>query len=124
VIPQKWQTHWPLPEGLAPEEEEAARETRLRAIHRLGNLTLTAGPLNTALSNSAWADKQRALNAESRLLLNARLVETYPETFDEAAVAERTRLLIERICAIWPGPEHGWTADEAPAEGEPTITLA
>jgi hypothetical protein len=124
VIPQKWQTHWPLPEGLSPEEEEAARETRLRAIHRLGNLTLTAGPLNTALSNSAWSDKQRALNAESRLLLNARLVETYPETFDEAAVAERTRLLIERVCAIWPGPEHDWTAGEAPTEGEPTVTLA
>jgi Protein of unknown function DUF262/Protein of unknown function (DUF1524) len=123
VIPQKWQTHWPLPDGLSPEEEEAARETRLRAIHRLGNLTLTAGPLNTALSNSAWPDKQRALNAESRLLLNARLVETYPETFDEAAVAERTRVLIERVCAIWPGPEHDWAA-EAPGEGEPTVTLA
>lgn len=113
VIPQKWQDHWPLAEGLSPEDEEAAREARLRSIHRLGNLTLTAGPLNTALSNSAWPDKQRALNAESRLLLNARLVESYPDRFDETAITERTELLLERICAIWPGPEHEWVASAA-----------
>ncbi len=106
VIPQKWQEHWPLPEGLSAEDEETAREARLRSIHRLGNLTLTAGPLNTALSNSAWADKQRALNAESRLLLNSRLVENYGDRFDETAVADRTRVLVERICAGASGRGH------------------
>jgi len=123
VIPQKWQDRWPLPAGLSPEEEETAREVRLQSIHRLGNLTLTAGPLNTALSNSAWPDKQRALNAESRLLLNARLVETYPEHFDESSVTDRTRMLIERICAIWPGPEHAWIADAPTAKSAPPVTL-
>jgi hypothetical protein len=108
VIPQTWDPHWPLPATGTPEEEEVAREARVRSIHRLGNLTLVAGGLNTALSNDPWAKKQKALNAESRLLLNARLIESYPEHFDETAVAERTTWLVTRICAIWPGPEHAW----------------
>ncbi len=108
VIPQAWEEHWPLATDLSSDEEEAARETRMRCIHQLGNLTLTAGPLNTALSNSKWSAKQKELNRESKLLLNTRLVEGNPDCFDETAIVERTRDLVERICSIWPGPDHQW----------------
>ena len=108
VIPQAWEEHWPLATDLSSDEEEAARETRMRCIHQLGNLTLTAGPLNTALSNSKWSAKQKELNRESKLLLNTRLVEGNPDCFDETAIVERTRDLVERICSIWPGPAHQW----------------
>lgn len=117
VIPQSWEKHWPLAEAATPEEEDAAQEARRRAIHRLGNLTLVAGGLNTSLSNASWVKKQKSLNAESRLLLNARLIEIYPEAFDEAAVVERTKWLVSRICGIWSGPEHDWL--EYPNPDEP-----
>lgn len=122
VIPQSWENHWPLADAATAEEEEAAREARQRALHRLGNLTLVAGGLNTSLSNDPWAKKQKALNAESRLLLNARLIEGYPEVFDEAAVAERTKWLVSRMCEIWPGPEHDWLGQH-PEPDEPAKAL-
>jgi hypothetical protein len=108
VIPQKWQQYWPLPVSDTPEEEEAALDKRRRSIHRLGNLTLTAGPLNSEMSNSEWSVKQTKLNGKSKLFLNTRIIEAYPVVFDEAAVAERTNFLVERICQIWPGPEQDW----------------
>jgi hypothetical protein len=74
-------------------------------LHLLGDLTLTTGPLNTALSNAPWKDKQKELNRQSKLLLNSRLVEQYPETFDEAAIEERGAFLAQGIVSIWPGPD-------------------
>jgi hypothetical protein len=103
VIPQSWGEHWPLPSDGDPIELRTQREEHL---HRLGNLTLTAGALNTALSNAPWAQKRTALNKESKLLLNVELIESYPDSFDEAAVEERGARLVERICAFWPGPEN------------------
>lgn len=122
VIPQRWDDHWPLPAEEGSEDEEALRGERQRAIHRLGNLTLVAGGLNASLSNEAWPKKQKGLNAESRLLLNARLIDSYPDTFDEAAVAERTQWLVEQICEIWAGPEYDWLAQEAQSPAQATIT--
>jgi hypothetical protein len=112
LIPQAWEENWPIPTGLTQEEEQVALETRERAVHRLGNLTLVAGGLNSSLSNETWMKKQRGLNAESRLLLNARLIEEHPERLDEVAVAERTAWLVTRFCEIWPGPEHDWLGQD------------
>ncbi|MEX2211237.1 MAG: DUF262 domain-containing protein [Gaiellaceae bacterium] len=120
LLPQSWETNWALPEGLSPEDEEAARDIRQRSIHRLGNLTLVAGGLNSALQHEGWAKKQKGLNAESRLLLNARLIERYPERFDEEAIAERTRWLVSQFCAIWPGPDHPWIEER---EAAPPTTV-
>lgn len=107
VMPQSWQEHWPLPPGLAPGEHDAAEEARRARIHRLGNLTLTTLPLNAAMSNAAWRAKQKELNKRSKLLLNAYLVDEYPDAFDEHSIDERSHRLAERVLAIWPGPD-GW----------------
>ena len=101
VMPQKWQRHWPLPASQTEEMEEA----RASRIHRVGNLTLTTLPLNAALSNSPWPVKQKALNTGSKLLLNAHLVDQYPDAFDESSIDARTADLTKRVIAIWPGPD-------------------
>jgi Protein of unknown function DUF262/Protein of unknown function (DUF1524) len=105
VMPQCWETHWPLP---ADSDLAEARQQRQDRLHRLGNLTLTAVPLNAAMSNDSWPAKQAALNEASKLLLNVELITRYGDTFDEAAIDERGRLLAGRICTIWPGPD-AWT---------------
>lgn len=112
LIPQEWQTYWPLTdvdgtplEGAALEQAGNARSARL---HRLGNLTIVAHPLNSAMSNSAWTTKRAELNKHSRLLLNARLAER--DAWHEQAVDEHGAWLAQRLVAIWPGPDiESWT---------------
>ena len=105
VIPQSWEEHWPLVESV--EDPRAWRDTHL---HRLGNLTLTTGELNSSLSNSPWSaadaasDKRRALIRHSVLRLNAQLAEDNPDVFDERAIDLRGECLAEEILAVWPGP--------------------
>ncbi|HTR75081.1 MAG TPA: DUF262 domain-containing protein [Solirubrobacterales bacterium] len=105
LLPQGWEEHWPL-EHPTPE----AREVRNEHLHRLGNLTLTTGPLNSSLSNSPWHDpeaahdKRGALSRHSLLLLNTRLAEQNPDMFDETAIDKRGAELAQQILAIWPGP--------------------
>lgn len=107
LIPQDWHDHWPLTDKdghpLAGPDADAGTERRNSRIHRLGNLTLVAGGLNSAMQNAAWTAKRPELNRHSRLLLNARLDEY--DSFDEQAVDERGAWLISRILDIWPGPD-------------------
>jgi hypothetical protein len=109
VMPQSWEEHWPLP---ADEDPAVAKERRAQRLHRLGNLTLTATPLNAALSNDAWPQKRKALNKVTRLLLNVELIDNYPDAFDEASIDQRSALLADRILALWPGPDN-WGSQEA-----------
>ena len=55
LVPQRWQEHWPFPEGATSHDLAAERES---LIHTLGNLTLVTQPLNSALSNGGWAHKR------------------------------------------------------------------
>jgi hypothetical protein len=107
LIPQEWETHWPLTDadGRALEGEalDQATAERWARLHRLGNLTIVTHPLNSSLSNSAWTLKRTELNKHSRLLLNARLAER--DTWDEQAVDEHGTWLAQRLVAIWPGPD-------------------
>jgi hypothetical protein len=105
VLPQAWEEHWPLDESV--EDPRAWRDMHL---HRLGNLTLTTGALNSSMSNSPWdvsdaaSDKRRALTRHSVLRLNAQLAEDNPGAFDERAIDLRGERLAEEILAVWPGP--------------------
>jgi len=92
LMPQGWETYWPLTdadgtplEGTALEEAQAARWS---VLHRLGNLTIVTPAFNASLSNSAWSTKRKELNRHSRLLLNGRLAER--DSWDERAIAERS----------------------------------
>lgn len=105
VLPQSWEEHWPLDQSV--EDPRAWRDEHL---HRLGNLTLTTGELNSSLSNSPWSapsaanDKRRALTRHSVLRLNTQLAEDNPDTFDERAIDRRGERLAKEVLAIWPGP--------------------
>jgi|GEM_PF-1413220 len=105
VLPQTWEEHWPL-----DESAEDPRVRREEHLHRLGNLTLTTGELNSSLSNSPWSvpeaanDKRRALVRHSVLRLNSNLVEENPDGFDETAIDLRGERLAGEVLAIWPGP--------------------
>ena len=100
VMPQTWHPNWSLPVEVAQDEEAVA--DRDRAIHTIGNLTLVNGRLNSSLSNAPWPSKRKTLADHSVLFLNKRLVNVGPETWDEAAIKERSKWLHERAVKIWP----------------------
>ena len=54
IMPQKWETRWPLPEETRNQEDVDIRNERVKY---LGNLTLTTNKLNTSLSNAPWDEK-------------------------------------------------------------------
>jgi hypothetical protein len=105
LIPQAWESHWPL-----DDSRDDPMSWRISHIHRLGNLTLTAGPLNSSISNLPWhtsdgsKDKRGSLLQHSLLKLNSSVVHDYPEHFDEHAVDERGARITEIITKLWPGP--------------------
>lgn len=107
LIPQEWETYWPLTDtdGTALEGEalEQANAERWARLNQLGNLTIVTQPLNAAMSHSPWEKKRTELNRHSKLLLNAKLTER--DTWDEQAIDERGNWLAQRLAIIWPGPE-------------------
>lgn len=106
LMPQTWETNWPLLDSdggeLSEDALEEATAERWKRIHRLGNLTIVTSPLNSELSNGAWVHKRKALNAESKLLLNARLADE--EIWDEAAIDARGEWIADVLAKTWPGP--------------------
>lgn len=106
LIPQKWEPHWPL-----DDTQEDPLAWRSSHLHKLGNLTLTTGPLNSSLSNGPWHaplqpnDKRRSLVNHSLLKLNSAVVTQYSESFTETEVDERGAYLADLITQIWRGPE-------------------
>lgn len=103
VMPQSWETQWPLP---ASDEPLRAELDRNRLIHTLGNLTLTTSSLNSTMSNHAWADKREHLAENSVLHLNKRILARAEEAgvWDEDAIRARGEELFERARSIWPRP--------------------
>jgi hypothetical protein len=122
VLPQSWQTHWPLPDHLAGDPIAALK--RDAALQTLGNLTLVTVALNPAMSNAPWSDGdakaagiekgKRSALMQSVLLLNADL--TGREVIDEKVIAERGEDLARRATTIWPrpaGPTSGVVSGDA-----------
>lgn len=116
LLPRKWASHWPLPDGTvvphetraelvehAPEsctpEVLAAADTRSRLVNTLGNLTLVTSTLNPAMSNAAWPKKRGHVRG-SLLALNREVASH--ERWDEQAIRERSVQLAEHVNAIWP----------------------
>jgi hypothetical protein len=107
LIPQEWETHWPLTgtDGAPLEGEALERATteRRARLNRLSNLTIVTQPLNAAMSHSPWEKKRAELNRHSKLLLNAELAKR--DTWNEQGIDERGRWLAQRLAIIWPGSE-------------------
>jgi hypothetical protein len=100
ILPQSWETGWPISENVSPED-------RNWALHGIGNLTLVSEKLNPTMSNSPWIDpagkvgKQEALRKHTRLEINRRLLEIYPIWNDDAIEARGREMLTDAL-AIWP----------------------
>jgi hypothetical protein len=115
ILPQSWLDHWPLPDGSngltwqerldAKADDPRAKATRRRDIivQSFGNLTIVTQALNSSISNSAWKTKKPALLTASLLPINQKLQTI--ETWDEAAIEQRSKELFERALRIWPGPD-------------------
>lgn len=94
LLPRKWQEHWPV------SDDSDALERRRQAVDNLGNLTLLTQPLNSKVSHGPWETKREAIFSHCALTLNRDL----PASWDEDAIAERCRRLVDAACAAWPGP--------------------
>jgi hypothetical protein len=115
VLPQKWATFWPLKDKFVPAEvvnspylakDDLANlgdAIRLRndRLQTLGNLTLLNKYLNPAASNGSYETKLEEYK-HSVLRLNRYFVEQI--TWDEEAISERSKMLGEQFCKIWPRP--------------------
>lgn len=115
VLPQSWSTHWPLegkqiPELMAKYPHLATNEfaplaeamgKRNRALQTIGNLTLLNEYLNPAASNGSF--ELKLFEYRNSVLRLNRYFSDFKE-WNEAAIAERGKLIGEAICSIWPRP--------------------
>ncbi len=104
VMPQTWETHWPLPAEMKKDPLEAKRagDRRSMMLNTLGNLTLITGSLNPALSNSKWTIKRPELLKFAKLNLTQYFHGPDAEVWDEAAIEKRTTHLYGQLEKIWP----------------------
>lgn len=114
ILPQSWNTHWPLPDGStgltswelysATSDDSRLEPTKSRnaALQTMGNLTLLTQSLNSAVSNAAWASKKDSMLDASLLPITQRL-RRY-ESWDEDAISQRGKELLNEAFKIWPGP--------------------
>lgn len=98
VLPQKWETHWPV-DGLEPQLERGAH------VHRLGNLTLLTKGLNSSVSNGPWESKRDKIAKHDVFLMNRHFHAPETDTWDEEHIDQRSHHMIEALLATWPVPD-------------------
>ena len=104
LMPQSWRKKWPI-SAVNEAEQTLAEQRRDAHLHRLGNLTLLNGALNTRQSNAPWSEKRLALAEHSALRLNADLATNEAwDTWDEQRIVERGEYLAAVACRAWPRP--------------------
>ena len=122
VLPQEWQKHWPLGNGIEYTIEDFEQATKLiqarlaeeddtaigqiirrqRLLNTFGNLTLLTGPGNSKMSNRPFAEKRIELRKHSVLLLNNEIAEC--EEWGERQIEERGKKLLCIAKKLWPFP--------------------
>ncbi|OAN77239.1 hypothetical protein A8B81_15730 [Sulfitobacter pontiacus] len=102
IIPQAWESHWPLPEDVLPEDRKSG-------IQGIGNLTLVSKKLNPSLSNGPWIDhengkpgKRSGLNDNTMLIINRKLLDRYRDGFCDSAISARADQLFAVAKDLWP----------------------
>lgn len=97
VMPQSWESAWPL-----ASDTDESRERRERMLHSFGNLGLVTPQFNASLSNRGFDRKQKEFRRIMRLLVNDVIREA--DSWDEEAILERGRLLFDLARRRWPHP--------------------
>lgn len=122
VLPQEWSANWPLPDGADPFQGRLDRDA---AKHRLGNLTLITGKLNSSASNAGWIAKRASLREVSVMRISTDIKDA--ETWDEAAIARRGERLSAVAIGLWQRPNdeaRGAAAASAASAGAPAPALS
>jgi Protein of unknown function (DUF1524)/Protein of unknown function DUF262 len=96
LMPQEWEQHWPLNDGVDAE-------LRNSLIHVVGNLTLLTKKLNPSVSNGPWDAKRKAILKHSAIALNRYFHEALTWTEDD--IARRTDGFLQLALKIWPRPQ-------------------
>jgi uncharacterized protein with ParB-like and HNH nuclease domain len=100
VMPQKWETNWPL---VTVDAEIIANRKRL--LHSIGNLTLVTQNFNSALSNEAFSVKRSEIVTTSLLTLNAYFQKFGDkDVWDEQQITMRAKELFPLALKIWARP--------------------
>jgi hypothetical protein len=100
VMPQKWQTHWPISIDSA---EAIANRTRL--LHSIGNLTLVTGGFNSSLSNEPFKVKRPEIVTTSLLMINTYFQKfSNEDTWEENNITDRASDLFPLAKSIWSKP--------------------
>jgi hypothetical protein len=104
VMPQVWETHWPLSDEVRtdPVKEQKALLRRTILLNSLGNLTLITGSFNSSLQNAAWVNKRPELLKYSKLNLTQYFHGDEAKDWNEAAISARSDYLLRQLCCIWP----------------------
>lgn len=100
ILPQAWEVHWPIPEGISAEERKAN-------LQGIGNLTLVSKKLNPSLSNGPWLPlsekqpgKRRGLHDHTMLMINRKILDDFQE-WDDTSIAKRAHQLFGDAKGIW-----------------------
>lgn len=101
ILPQEWETHWPLP-GVADAQTE--RDARTALLHDFGNLTLITPAFNSSLSNRPAKVKLPEIDRHSMLMLNKHFG-AGRMTWTEQDIRERSKTLFTLARNVWPKPE-------------------
>jgi hypothetical protein len=116
ILPQNWNTHWPLAVEADAEGYEEALDRRGRSVHRLGNLTIMTSKLNAAQSNRAWPAKKQELQKHGLLRITTGSVlsapdsaprsvkDTWIDDWNEDRIEVRGRYLRELALKVWTRP--------------------
>ena len=99
ILPQEWNSHWPLQMAV---DLETAQEKREELLHDFGNLTLLTQPLNSSLSNGPASQKLPRIALDSALRLNTAFQGR--TTWTESDIEERSAALFKIAKRVWPGP--------------------
>lgn len=99
VLPQKWETHWPLP---ADVDADTAKERRDEVVHDFGNLTLLTSVLNPSVSNGPASAKLPKIAEKAALRLSAHFQGR--TTWTEQDIQERGAALFLHAKKVWPRP--------------------
>lgn len=103
VMPQTWETHWPLPAEVKsdPLKAKTAGDRRNMLLNSLGNLTLITHSLNPSLSNSKWSIKRPELLKFAKLNLTQYFHGPDADNWNEEAIERRSEYLFNQLVKIW-----------------------